>query len=386
VIEFAFLQDGRNFYPAARKRCSWEVFVNKGSVGIFLRFVLAFLGIVFANCSKRVVSEPSSSSESANSPQPTQRLGKQSEKEHDIVAEVFPPDAMQSKTNALERRPIFYDPFTHGCWKVKVTKGASLGSCAPSVVGALWDNSQMQSDASGRVVDLTGAKGVISKVMRFVWEAKYHLPEGPRVTPLQSNTSKKAHLWTAFEDVKGSTRRYSFSTYAREADFPDDSKTYSTGVVTHPEIVAQWKGYPNTAKNEPFTIPVLTLKADRGKWMVEAFYDENEISSRNSMKPALDPTPAKNRRWLGEIAYGQWTHWRVTVKWNCCSNNGFVRFSRFNASQQKWVDDFNIQSIRIGQNDTKDPNMGIGIYKYTGSSFFSYRRIYFDNVKIEALD
>jgi hypothetical protein len=317
----------------------------------------------------------------------TQNSKLESESEKDIKSEAFPPGLELGQTASANSAVLFYDPFAQGCWKVKYTRGSPEGSCATNVAGPSWDHSQMQSSASGRVVDLTGASGAISKVMRFTWEKKHYLPLGPKVTSLENNTSKKAHLWTSFESGTGKARSYSFSTFARKSELGPDSKVFSTGEVTRPEVIAQWKGYPNTAKDEPFTIPVLTVKADRGKWLVEASYDESEVSTETSMKWVyFDEAKSKNKKWLGNIDYDKWTHWNVKVKWSCCSKTGYLKISRYSDAAKGWVEEVNLQNIQIGQNDAKDPNMGIGIYKYTGSSFFDLRRVYFDNVRIDSLN
>lgn len=285
------------------------------------------------------------------------------------------PDQANSEQQAVSedsfstssKKTIFSDKFDQGCWNATTVRGSRTGSCENPVNKPLWLGSQMQTNAAGRVVNFTG-----SKAMRFIWDKNYYKPLVGNTTALENNTSKKAHLWTEFESGRNKTRSYYFSIYAPKDNFSSDEG--DEGFLA--EIVSQWKGYPNRSKNEPYNLPVLALKAYRGKWVLEGFYDEKEVTPLGGLKASFP------RKYLDNIAKDKWTDFHVRVKWSCCSDEGYVLVQSRVRGKTAWETKFKSTDIKIGQNDVLDPNWGIGIYKYNGNSNFRKRIVYFDDILV----
>jgi hypothetical protein len=259
---------------------------------------------------------------------------------------------------------------TERCWDAEDHKRDETGS---NPLQQFWSNvfkfSQMQDEFAGRVVSyLDGGikprKG--SGAMRFNWQKNKYDPQ-------DANNTKKAHLWTDWEpsSEKGESRWYGFSMY-----MPSDQ--LSMGYDNEPEILVQWHGRPNEAEYASGNlIPPLVMKHLKNSIYFELWYDSNETTTTPSLEERFfDP--------MGAV-YDKWVDWMFYVRWNP-NGSGLLEIHRkiidpaTNTGQ--WVRILQRDNIRIGYNDRSDPHVGLGIYKYTGTSSHSRRRVYFDEFAI----
>lgn len=305
------------------------------------------------------------------------------------------------------------EDFEAGCWRARKHKRSSGGSCANSDANE-WLNSQMQGEKSGLVVDrlLYFEDGVWKSAqprkgnyaMRFRW-TKSDFDMG------DENNTKKAHLWTPFEFTKKATRSYGFSIF-----LPSGPRHMNPD--SQDEILIQWKGYPrrnvpNLAPEnwEPFRVPVLSFKHVGSTLKAEYWYDAR-LWSRNAAWMKAAGKTFKNRNgdyvswatWqpgekdidLGPATLNQWIDFTVKVTWDY-DGSGYLEINRRDVDENgggTWVNKATRNGIRIGYNDISDPQVGVGIYKFsegnvgsdgrTLTSDYEGRQFYFDEFKYGA--
>ena len=285
------------------------------------------------------------------------------------------PDATKSNaTNARSSVLVFQDNFETGCWRAFDHKRAEGGSCE---AGVLWYNSQMQSNAAGRVVQEVGEPAVAlpprsgNHAMKFTWFRDGYRPD-------DSNNTSKAHLWSRFEFKTNTTRWYSFSMFLPSGSGGMDPDT-------EPEILVQWHGRPNFENGEPFRIPVAAISHLGSRLVFIYHYDPAEMSTVSSPQRGGSIE-------LGQATQDQWIDFLIRVRWDP-QGDGYLEINRKDqvegASWQRLFKQTN--GVKIGYNDISDPNVGIGIYKHdagkrhrNGEPLSDYyrRQVFFDEFRI----
>jgi Polysaccharide lyase len=276
---------------------------------------------------------------------------------------------------------------TERCWDAEDHKRDETGS---NPLQQFWSNvfkfSQMQYEFAGRVVSyLDGGikprKG--SGAMRFTWQQNKYDPD-------DDNNTKKAHLWTNWESpsVKGQSRWYGFSMYmpSRNNLRDSDSSPYSFSMApdNEPEILVQWHGKPNQTEYANGNLyPPLSMKHKGNTIYFEWWYDSNETTT----KPLSGDSGDGNNKFYDPVGavYDKWVDWMFYVRWNP-NGSGLLEIHRKiidpTTNTGEWVRILQLDNIRIGYNDDSDPQVGLGIYKYTARSDYSSRRVYFDEFTI----
>jgi hypothetical protein len=262
------------------------------------------------------------------------------------IPKTFPEHVFES---GARKNLIWEYGFEQG-WNAYGHSGHSEGS---SQSAPRWKQSQMQGPYSGRVVDSPVRAG--KKAMRFEWR-----PEG-LVEGKKSNTSKKATVFTLKDPTAQEERWWGFSMYLPSEGMEKDSQ---------PEILVQWHGTPDKKKGrkERWRNPPLTLSNNGDQLKLSWIYDP---------RPA---TPPKWSDWdrrivsLGDTPKDRWVDFVFRIKWDPFGK-GLL---------QVWKDGRQVLSemeTAIGFNDLVGTYMGVGIYKYTGTSDHARRVIYFDEVR-----
>lgn len=286
-------------------------------------------------------------------------------------------DANVTKSNSAHARSsvlIFQDNLETGCWRAFDDKRADGGSCD---AGVLWYNSQMQSNAAGKVVTQVGepSRAVPPRsgnhAMQFTWYR-----DGYR--PGDSNNTSKAHLWTPFEFKTNTIRWYGFSMFLPSGSGGMESDS-------EPEILVQWHGRPDFENGEPFRIPVASISHLGNRLVFIYNYDPAEMSTSSSVKRGGTVE-------LGEATLDRWIDFLIRVRWDS-QGDGYLEINRkdqvANATWQRLIKQTN--GVKIGYNDISDPNVGIGIYKHDAGKRYQadlplsnyYRRqVYFDEFRI----
>lgn len=289
----------------------------------------------------------------------------------------------------------FYDGFEAGCWHARTHKRDSTGSCSS---GPEWLGSQMQAANSGLVVDelLYFEDGEWKNAkpregnyaMRFRWtKDRYDMSD--------DNNTKKAHLWTPFEFTRGATRSYGFSMFlpSGPAHMSPDSES---------EILIQWKGYPdlrpaNAKHKEPFRVPALSFKHTGENLTMEYWFDqrwmsrtsdwiktygENWIDINNELSNWFTWQRGHDEEFIdfGKVELNKWIDFTVKVTWSP-EGNGALQVRRKYQDELSYTTLYDTSGIHIGYNDASDPNVGVGLYKYTASSNYRGRQFYFDAFK-----
>ncbi|WP_299184347.1 heparin lyase I family protein [uncultured Aquimarina sp.] len=270
-------------------------------------------------------------------------------------------------------RYVFHDGWETGCWRAFRHKKSTGGSCN---IGSRWNNSQMQTNSAGKAVDFVGElanpaptrEGNYS--MKFTWFRSSFRLDDP-------NNRSKAHLWTGLENKRNTTRWYGFSMYlpsgagGMESDEED-------------ELLVQWHGYPDTAAGEPYRIPTAAILHIKDRLVFNYFYDENEIS-QGTIKPG-------GKVELGKADLDQWIDFIIKIKWSP-EGNGMLEIRRKDqVAGADWKVLVNeTENVYIGYNDSSDPSVGIGIYKFDAAKRYEeglpisdyYRRqVFFDSFRI----
>ncbi len=239
---------------------------------------------------------------------------------------------------------IWEDDFEAGGWRAKNNSGSRAGTVAGAPE---WAQSMNQSDYSAKAVTSPVRAGKYA--MRFEWQAKNY-KKG-------SNVSKKASLFTAKEPTCREEVWWGFSMYCPADGMQKDSKA---------EILVQWHSTPD--KGEAWTNPPLTLSNKNDELSVSWIYDTRALTPDgwrdwDRKRTSLGPTPKD--RWVDFVWHVKWDPW----------GKGLLEI---------WMDGkkvVNQHDISLGFNDQVGNYMGIGLYKYEGTSDHAARVVYFDAVR-----
>jgi acetyl esterase/lipase len=242
------------------------------------------------------------------------------------------------------RNLIWEDGFESGGWQAQINSGSAAGSLSDV---PQWFQSMNQSDYSARAVTSPVRAGKYA--MRFEWRAENYVRG--------SNTSKKATLLTGKEPTCREERWWGFSMYCPSEGMQKDSK---------PEILVQWHSTPD--KGEAWTNPPLALRNLDDQLTVTWIHDTRKI------------TPDGWRDWdwkrapIGAAPKDRWVDWVWHIKWDPWGK-GLL---------EVWMDGKKVvdeKEIAIGMNDDVGNYMGVGLYKYEGTSDHARRVVYFDEIR-----
>jgi len=189
-----------------------------------------------------------------------------------------------------------------------------------------------------------------NQAMRFLWQ------QGAG-TQYDSNTQKKAHLYGEFGPHHSAEEIWSFDVL-----FPSVGMEFDP----QPAIIMQLHGVPDAG--EAFRRPPIAVDNKNDRLTLSWLYDERQIT------PAGFDDWDVSSRDLGATTKDQWINFVFHVKYDPWGD-GALRVLR---DGQLVVDE---SEVAIGFNDQLGAYLGFGIYQFTGTSAYSQRSIYFDNMR-----